>query len=64
MLVLFIVLIAAPLVIRRLGIKINFEAMDLMQPLDSGMAHNDTTDIYTGSHLPKGFHSGSKVGSS
>lgn len=60
MLILFIVVIAAPLVIRRMNMNFNFNIMDLMQPLDSD--NNDTASTYTGSHLPPGFHAGQVAG--
>lgn len=67
MLVLFVVLLAAPLVIRDMD-SINIpirkalwnavgpkqgSTIALLQPLDQGL--NDTTHWYTGSHLPDGF---------
>lgn len=66
MLVLFIVLVVAPLVVRRLNIKLPTIPDSLMQPLDAGSAHNDTHTYYTGSGLPAGFiaHSGSDSSSS
>jgi 1,3-beta-glucan synthase len=69
MLVVFVVLIAAPLVIRDmssisysirhslwdiLGVKGN-GGLGLLQPLDAGL--NDTATYYTGSHLPNGYKS-------
>ena len=59
LLILFIVLLAAPLVIRRLHVfnPTSLGLMDLVQPLDSN--NNDTAPTFTGSHLPKGFKAGS-----
>lgn len=68
MLVLFVVLLAAPIVVRNMdidkslrltlynviGVK-NGNSMYLLQPLDKGL--NDTQTYYTGSFLPKGFSS-------
>lgn len=69
MLVLFVVLLAAPLVIRdmssinmsirkvlwsQIGVK-QGSTIPLLQPLDQGL--NDTKSYYTGSHLPNGFSS-------
>lgn len=69
MLVVFVVLIAAPLVIRdmssisysirhslwnMLGVK-GSGGLGLLQPLDAGL--NDTATYYTGSHLPAGYKS-------
>lgn len=55
----FIALIVAPLVIRRLNLDIEFTTMDLRQPLDSN--NNDTAPTLTGSHLPHGYHAGSPI---
>lgn len=55
MLVLFVVLVVAPLVVRRLHISLPSIPQDLMQPLDTGSEHNDTHTYYTGSGLPAGF---------
>ncbi|KUL92169.1 hypothetical protein ZTR_02505 [Talaromyces verruculosus] len=55
MLILFVVLVVAPLVVRRLNISLPSIPQDLMQPLDSGSEHNDTHTYYTGSGLPAGF---------
>lgn len=65
MLVLFVVLVVAPLVVRRLNIKLPSIPDNLMQPLDAGEAHNDTHTYYTGSGLPAGFvaYSGGDTGS-
>lgn len=59
LLVVFIALIVAPLVIRRLNLDIEFTTMDLRQPLDSN--NNDTAPTLTGSHLPHGYHAGSPI---
>lgn len=67
MLVIFVVLLAAPLVIRDLqsinkSIRLALwnaigpngkSTIALLQPLDQGL--NDTTHWYTGSHLPEGW---------
>lgn len=55
MLILFLVLVVAPLVVRRLNFAIPSIPQNLMQPLDAGSAHNDTHTYYTGSGLPPGF---------
>lgn len=68
MLVLFIVLLAAPIVVRNMDIDTSLRrtlynaigvkqgnSMFLLQPLDKGL--NDTQTYYTGSYLPKGFSS-------
>lgn len=59
MLVLFLVLLIAPLVVRKMGIikqkMIEDFPVSLLQPLDGGGANNDTTGKYTGSGLPNGF---------
>jgi 1,3-beta-glucan synthase len=68
MLVIFIVLIAGPLIVKRLGMNKTISkslwgtigltasstsnTMFLLQPMDSGL--NDTETYYTGSNLPKG----------
>lgn len=70
MLLLFVILVAAPLIVHRLeldkdfihktlwkaiGVKENGGITDgLLQPLDAGL--NDTMEAYTGSHLPQGFY--------
>jgi 1,3-beta-glucan synthase len=64
MLVIFVVLIAAPLVVRKLNIDLPTIPDSLMQPLDAGEAHNDTHTYYTGSGLPNGFVAYSGSGSS
>ena len=55
MLVLFLVLLIAPLIARNQNILKNFKnfPMDLLQPLDA--QNNDTTTGYTGAGLPAGF---------
>lgn len=55
MLVLFLVLLIAPLIARNMNILKNFKSfpMDLLQPLD--VDNNDTTTYYTGAGLPAGF---------
>ncbi|OQD74519.1 hypothetical protein PENDEC_c010G03181 [Penicillium decumbens] len=68
MLVVFVVLIAAPLVIRDMAsisynirhslynaVGVKDGGLGLLQPLDAGL--NDTKGYYTGSHLPHGFKS-------
>lgn len=68
MLVIFVVLIAAPLVIRDLksisysirhalyeAVGVKSSGLGLLQPLDAGL--NDTETYYTGSHLPQGYKS-------
>lgn len=66
MLILFVVLVVAPLVVRNLNIKLPTIPQNLMQPLDAGSLHNDTHTYYTGSGLPPGFiaHTGTDAGSS
>jgi 1,3-beta-glucan synthase len=66
MLILFVVLVVAPLVVRRLNITLPTIPENLMQPLDGGSTHNDTQTYYTGSGLPAGFiaYSGTDGGSS
>src|ERR1700716_3659845 len=61
MLVLFVVLIAAPLVVRRLNINIPTLPMFLMQP--SNQNNNDTSTSITGSHLPQGMQDSVPTGS-
>jgi 1,3-beta-glucan synthase len=71
MLVIFVVIIAAPVVMRNtgqldsvlkgdlwksLGVS-KTNAVGLLQPLDRGL--NDTVSWYTGSNIPKGYSSGS-----
>lgn len=71
MLLIFVVIIAAPVVLRNtgsldsiikndlwksLGVS-NTNAVGLLQPLDHGL--NDTVSWYTGSNIPKGYTSGS-----
>lgn len=66
MLVLFVVLLAAPLIIRDLSsisttirkalwnaVGVKPGSIALLQPLDQGL--NDTRGYYTGSHLPDGW---------
>ena len=54
MLVLFLVLIIAPLVARTIkSLSLPDVPMQLLQPLDAN--NNDTVASYTGSNLPKGF---------
>ncbi|PTU18173.1 hypothetical protein P175DRAFT_0504075 [Aspergillus ochraceoroseus IBT 24754] len=53
MLVLFLVLLIAPLIARNMSISLPTIPMDLMQPLDAN--NNDTTTDYTGAGLPKGY---------
>ena len=55
MLVLFLVLLIAPLVVRNLDIGIDDSTLPLniMQPLDKN--NNDTITSYTGSGVPKGM---------
>ncbi|KAJ6171732.1 1-3-beta-glucan synthase component FKS1 [Penicillium chermesinum] len=68
MVVVFVLLIAAPLIVHSMGADKSFlkntlassigvkqgkNMMALLQPLDAGL--NDTTTYYTGSHLPHGF---------
>lgn len=72
MLLLFIVLIAAPIIVRNMDLDVSLRktlydavgvksgnGMYLLQPLDKGL--NDTQTYYTGSHLPKGFSSHASV---
>jgi 1,3-beta-glucan synthase len=71
MLLIFVVIIAAPVVLRNtnqldsilkgglwdsLGVS-KKDAIGLLQPLDHGL--NDTVSWYTGSNIPKGYSSGS-----
>lgn len=53
MLVIFVALVAGPLVVRRLNFKLPSIPMDLMQPINQD--NNDTTSYYTGNNLPGGF---------
>lgn len=60
MLILFVVLIAAPLVVRNMGMAqkltnsiSNTGGMQLVQPINQD--NNDTTSIYTGNNLPGGM---------
>lgn len=53
MLVLFLILLIAPLVARDEGISVNLNIMSLMQPLDTD--NNDTISSYTGNGLPVGY---------
>lgn len=64
MLVLFLVLLIAPLVARTIGISLPEIPMGLLQPLDGGSKNNDTITDYTGNGLPKGFHAASFASSS
>lgn len=70
MLVLFVIILAAPLIARDLGLIKKFlialrgsigmsspSHLGLLQPLDAGL--NDTVSYYTGSGLPAGYHSSS-----
>ncbi|KAJ5570539.1 1-3-beta-glucan synthase component FKS1 [Penicillium hispanicum] len=72
MLVLFVILLAAPLVVHDLHIDKSFlktlwdkvgvksgNSMYLLQPLDHGL--NDTQTYYTGSHLPAGYDAASSL---
>jgi hypothetical protein len=52
LLILFIVLIAVPLVLRDIGLKFDVNIMQLMQPINQD--NNDTTSAYTGNNLPGG----------
>lgn len=56
MLVLFVVLLAAPLIVRNMNlaesITTKFTTMQLMQPINQD--NNDTTSVYTGNNLPGG----------
>jgi 1,3-beta-glucan synthase len=61
MLVVFIALIAAPLVVRRLNVKLPTIPYSLMQP--NNLSNNDTTTGYTGNGLPPGFQTESASGS-
>jgi hypothetical protein len=70
MLLIFVVIIAAPVVLRNTGslddiLKKDLwkslgvsktNAVGLLQPLDHGL--NDTVSWYTGSNIPKGYTSG------
>jgi 1,3-beta-glucan synthase len=53
MLVLFLVLIIAPLIVRNMDIALPTIPMDLMQPLDKH--NNDTMTSYTGAGLKNGM---------
>ncbi|KAL2216195.1 1,3-beta-glucan synthase component GLS2 [Thermoascus aurantiacus ATCC 26904] len=53
LLIVFVVLIAAPLVVRRLNMSLPSIPMDLMQPINQD--NNDTTSKYTGNNLPGGM---------
>ena len=57
MLIVFVALIAAPLVVRRLNIDLPDIPFDLMQPVNQD--NNDTSSILTGNNL-----SGGKTGAS
>ena len=72
MLLLFVVLLAAPLVVHDMKLDRSFlktlwnsvgvksgNSMYLLQPLDHGL--NDTQTYYTGSHLPPGFEAASSL---
>lgn len=52
MLIVFVALIAAPLVVRRLNIDLPDIPFDLMQPVNQD--NNDTSSILTGNNLPGG----------
>ena len=58
MLIVFVLLVAGPLIVRRLGV-INPASlglpMNLVQPLDAGMVHNDTIACHTGNGIPPGY---------
>lgn len=71
MLLIFVIIVAAPVVMRNtgqldkilsggiwdsLGVS-KTDAVGLLQPLDHGL--NDTVSWYTGSNIPKGYTSGS-----
>jgi 1,3-beta-glucan synthase len=71
MLLIFVIIIAAPVVLRNtkqldsilsggiwdsLGVS-STDSIGLLQPLDHGL--NDTVSWYTGSNIPKGYSSGS-----
>lgn len=76
MLVIFIVLLAAPLIVKRMGYdqkinkslwgvigvsdKVSSNTMFLLQPIDHGL--NDTATYYTGASLPAGKQAESSVG--
>ncbi|OXV11226.1 hypothetical protein Egran_01011 [Elaphomyces granulatus] len=62
MLVVFIALVAGPLVVRRLNFKLPAIPMQLMQPVNQD--NNDTTSYYTGNNLPGGFKANAPTGSS
>lgn len=53
LLIVFVVLIAAPLVVRRLNMSLPSIPRDLMQPINQD--NNDTTSKYTGNNLPGGM---------
>lgn len=67
MLLLFLVLLIAPIVVRNMGLDtslrkslynavgVKANGLALLQPLDKGL--NDTVSYYTGSGLPAGFSS-------
>lgn len=63
MLILFLVLLIAPLIARNMGVKLPEIPMGLLQPLDAGK-NNDTATYYTGNNLPKGFNAKSFASSS
>jgi 1,3-beta-glucan synthase len=50
MLIVFVALIAGPLVVRRLNINLPTIPDDLLQPINQD--NNDTTSLLTGSNLP------------
>jgi 1,3-beta-glucan synthase len=62
MLVVFVGLIAAPLVVRRLNIKLPSIPMSLLQPVNQD--NNDTSSILTGSDLPGNMKAGNPTGGS
>jgi 1,3-beta-glucan synthase len=61
MLVVFVALIAGPLVVRNLKFSLPSIPMNLMQPINQN--NNDTTSYYTGSNLPGGMKADSPSGS-
>jgi 1,3-beta-glucan synthase len=60
MLVVFVALIAAPLVVRRLKINLPSIPMNLLQPVNQD--NNDTSSILTGSDLPGNMKAGNPTG--
>jgi 1,3-beta-glucan synthase len=54
MLILFLVLLIAPIIVRSLNlVKLPTIPFDLMQPLDKN--NNNTKEYYTGNSIPAGF---------